>query len=55
MKLLLYLLLLNLLFAFMSSQIKDNFDFSTEILFNKKEFENFYESFNNMRRFFRIL
>ena len=55
MKLLLYLLLLNLLFIFISSQIEDNFDSSTEILLNKKEFEKYLKSFNKVKRFFRIL
>ncbi len=55
MKLFLYLLLLNLLFVFMSSQIEDNFDSSTEILLNKKEYEKYLKSFNKMKRFFRIL
>ena len=55
MKLFLYLLLLNLLFVFISSQIEDNFDSSTEILLNKKEYEKYLKSFNKMKRFFRIL
>ena len=55
MKKVLSILLINLIFVFVYSQIEDNLDLSNELLLNEKEVQKYMKSFEKIKRFFRSL